>query len=87
MILKRLRPVDPATWGILGSGRVDPAKPGSFSQFGVFFGRVPLKNKVIPPDTVGFDGSSRDNWCYAWDLGDFLGTSGYETWTGFELVF
>ena len=21
------------------------------------------------------------------DLGDFLGTSGYETWTGFELVF
>ena len=25
------------------------------SQFGVFFGRVPLKNKVLPPDTVGFD--------------------------------
>ena len=24
------------------------------------------KNKVLPPDTVGFDGSSRDNWCYAW---------------------
>jgi len=21
------------------------------------------------------------------DLGDFLGASGYETWTGFELVF
>ena len=21
------------------------------------------------------------------DLGDFLGTSGYETWTGFDLVF
>ena len=21
------------------------------------------------------------------DLGDFLGTSGYETWTGFELAF
>ena len=48
---------------------------------------MPLKNKVLPPDTVGFDGSSRDNWCYAWGSWDFLGTSGYETWTGFELVF
>ena len=65
---------------------VDPAKPGSFSQFGVFFGRVPLKNKVLPPDTVGFDGSSRDNWCYAWGSWGFPGTSGYENWTGFELV-
>ena len=57
-------------WFFRGSGRVGPAKPGSFSQFRVFFGRVPLKNKVIPPDTVGFDGSSRDNWCYAWGHGD-----------------
>ena len=44
-----------------------------FSQFGVFFGRVPLKNKVLPPDTVGFDGSSRDNWCYAWGSWGFPG--------------
>ena len=73
-------------WFFGGSGRVDPAKPGSFSQFGVFFGRVPLKNKVLPPDTVGFDGSSRDNWCYAWGSWGFPGTSGYENWTGFELV-
>ena len=43
------------------SGRVDPTKPGNFSQVGVFFGRVPLKNKVLSPDTVGFDGFSRDN--------------------------
>ena len=55
------------------TGRVDPAKPGSFSQFGVFFGRVPLKNKVIPPDTVGFDGSSRDDWCCAWGSWGFPG--------------
>ena len=48
-------------------------KPGSFSQFGLFFGRVPLKNKVLPPDTVGFDGSSRDNWCYAWGSWGFPG--------------
>ena len=40
--------------------------PEVFHSLGYFFGRVPLKNKVIPPDTVGFDGSSRDNWCYAW---------------------
>ena len=60
-------------WFFRGSGRVDPAKPGSFSQFGVFFGRVPLKNKVLPPDTVGFDGSSRDNWCYAWGSWGFPG--------------
>ena len=32
-----------------------------FHSLGYFFGRVPLKNKVLPPDTVGFDGSSRDN--------------------------
>ena len=60
-------------WFFRGSGRVDPAKPGSFSQFGVFFGKVPLKNKVLPPDTVGFDGSSRDNWCYAWGSWGFPG--------------
>ena len=60
-------------WFFGSSGRVDPAKPGSFSQFGVFFGRVPLKNKVLPPDTVGFDGSSRDSWCYAWGSWGFPG--------------
>ena len=43
------------------TGHVDPAKPSNFSQFGVFFRRVPLKNKVIPPDTMGFDGFSKDN--------------------------
>ena len=48
-------------------------QPGSFSQFRVFFGRVPLENKVLPPDTVGFDGSSRDNWCYAWGSWGFPG--------------
>ena len=37
-----------------------------FSQFGVFFWKAPLKNKVLPPDPLGCDGSSRDNWCYAW---------------------
>ena len=49
-----------------------------FHNFGVFFGRVPLKNEVLPPDTVGFDGSSRDNWCYAWGLGS-LGIS-WDVW-------
>ena len=49
--------------------------------------RVPLKNEFLPPDTMSFDGSSKDNWCYAWGSWDFLGTSGYETWTGFELAF
>ena len=44
-----------------------------FHSLGYFFGRVPLKNKVIPPDTVGFDGSSRDNWCYAWGSWGFPG--------------
>ena len=38
-------------WFFRGSGRVDPAKPGYFSQFGVFFRRMPLKNQVLPPDT------------------------------------
>ena len=57
-----------------------------FHNFGVFFGRVSLKNEVLPPDTVGFDGSSRDSWCYAWGAWGFPGTSGYENWTGFELV-
>ena len=66
----------------------DPVKPGSFSQFGVFFGRVPLKNKVIPPDTTGFRWVLLETiGVMPGDLGDFLGTSGYETWTGFELVF
>lgn len=32
----------------------------------VLWWRVPLKNKALPPDTVGCDGSSRDNWRYAW---------------------
>ena len=31
----------------------------------VLWWRVPLKNEVLPPDTMSFDGSSRDNWCYA----------------------
>jgi len=66
---------------------VDPAKPGNFSQFGVFFGRISLKNKVISPDTVGFDRFSRDNWCYVWESWGFPGTSGYENWTRLELVF
>ena len=66
---------------------VDPAKSGNFSQFGIFFGRILLKNKVIPPDTVGFDGSSRDNWCYVWESWGFPGISGYENWTRLELVF
>lgn len=30
-------------------------------QFRVFFGRVPLKNKVLPPDTMDFDGFFRGN--------------------------
>ena len=39
----------------------------------VLWWRVPLKNKVLPPDTVGFVGSSRDNWCYAWGSWGFPG--------------
>ena len=60
-------------WFFKDSGCVDPAKPGNFSQFGVFFGRIPLKNKVLPPDTMGFDGFSRDNWYYAWGSWGFPG--------------
>ena len=44
-----------------------------FHSLGYFFGRVPLKNKVIPADTMGFDGSSRDNSCYAWGSWGFPG--------------
>ena len=42
-------------------GYVDPAKPGNFSQFRVFFRRASLKNKVLFPDIMGLDGFSRDN--------------------------
>ena len=35
--------------------------------------RVPLKNKALPPDRVGVDGSSRDNWCCAWGCWGFPG--------------
>ena len=48
---------------------------------------MPLKNKVLPPDTVGFEDLLETIGVMPGDLGDFLGTSGYETWTGFEVVF
>ena len=44
-----------------------------FHSLGYFLGGCHLKNKVIPPDIVGFDGSSRDNWCYAWGSWGFPG--------------
>ena len=44
----------------------------SFTICGIL-GRVPLKNQVLPPHTVGFDGSSKDNWCCAWGSRGFLG--------------
>ena len=39
----------------------------------VLWWRVPLKNEVLPPDTMSFDGSSKDNWCYAWGSWGFPG--------------
>ena len=32
-----------------------------------------IKNEVLPPDTMSFDGSSKDNWCYAWGSWGFPG--------------
>ena len=62
-------------------------KPGSFSQFGVFFGRVPLKKRsYLRTQWVSMDLLETIG-VMPGDLGDFLGTSRYETWTGFELVF
>ena len=48
---------------------------------------MPLKNKVLPPDTVVSMDLLKATGVMPGDLGDFLGTSGYETWTGFELAF
>ena len=52
----------------------------------VLWWRVPWKNEVLPPTRwVLMDLQAIG--VMPEDLEDFLGKSGYETWTGFELVF
>ena len=58
-----------------------------FSQFGVFFGRVPLKIRSYLRTQWVSMGLLETIGVMPGDLGHFLGTSGYETWTGFEVVF
>ena len=61
---------------------MDPAKPGSFSQFGVFFGRVPLKlRSYLRTQWVSMDLLETIG-VMPGDLGDFRGRLDMRTGLG-----